>query len=271
MSTLSCPRCQAEGMALDANFCQRCGGTMRGVPCPKCHAATVPGDQFCNKCGGTVPNNGLDEKLAGAGAGNMAPWALSGLLALTLAAVLIAPWDRGGRNITMSAPPGATSAGLGQAPNVDLGSMTPREAATRLFDRVMRAVGGGDMNTATQFLPMAIAAYDRIEELNLDDRFHLSLLHAAAGDGSQALAIAEVGLQEHPTHLLVLAAAAEATILLGEQDRAIAYYETFLESYDAEMATELFEYGNEAHQGDLMESLKTEAENYLISVGRGGS
>lgn len=254
-------------MATDANFCQRCGGTMRGVPCPKCNAQTAPGDQFCNQCGGSVPGNTLDEPTAAAAKSNLAPWGLSGLLALALVVALIAPWDRGSRDVAMSPPPGALNApALGPAPNVDLASMTPREAATRLFDRVMQAVANDDMNTASQFLPMAIGAYDRIDELNMDDRFHLSLLHAAAGDPALALTVAETGLASHPTHLLVLAAAAEASILAGDEAQAVTYYESFVENYDAEMATALFEYTNEAHPGNLMDSLLGEAQTYLASA-----
>ena len=95
---------------------------------------------------------------------------------------------------------------LGPTSTVDLGSMTPRQAADRLFARVMTSLESGDTAQATLFLPMAIASYDRIVALSLDDRFHLSLLHAAAADGASARGRRpEAGLAVRPTHLLCLA------------------------------------------------------------------
>jgi len=269
VTTISCPHCSAGGMSADANFCQRCGETMRGAPCPKCKAQSVPGDQFCTQCGGAVPGNapGAKKKVP-AGSSATAAWGVAGLFALLFLMSLFRPWD-GGRDLTMSPPPGGAPVAsmLGVAPNVDLSTMTPREAADRLFGRVMRAVQGGDMATAAQFLPMAIASYDRITDTNLDDRFHLSLLHAAAGDGATALQVAQEGLAISPTHLLALAGAAEAAILLEDEAAAIGFYQTLVESFDAEMALGLFEYSAEAHSNGLMDNILGEAESYLTSVG----
>lgn len=133
--------------------------------------------------------------------------------------------------------------GLGPTAAVDLSSMTPREAATRLFNRVMTAVEAGDQAEAGLFLPMAIASYDRIGALTLDDRFHLSLLHAADGDGAAAVAVAEAGLAVRPSHLLCLAAAAGGALLAGDSAKAAAHYRTFLDAYDDEIASGLPEYG----------------------------
>ena len=93
------------------------------------------------------------------------------------------------------------------------------------------------------FLPMAIASYDRIAALSLDDRFHLSLLHATAGNGALALAIAEEGLALRPTHLLCLAAAAQGALLIGDSERAAAHYRTYLDVFDEESQAGLEEYG----------------------------
>ena len=136
--------------------------------------------------------------------------------------------------------------------------MTPREAATRLFERVMTAVEGDNQAEAATFLPMAIASYDRIAALSLDDRFHLSLLHAAAGDGATALTVAEAGLALRPTHLLCLAAAARAALLVGDDARARAHYRTLAEAYDAEIAAALPEYGPDKHAA-LLPVLRAEA------------
>ena len=160
---------------------------------------------------------------------------------------------------TPASPPGGA---LGPTSAVDLDSMTPREAAERLFERVMIAVEGGNQAEATLFLPMAIAAYDRIAALNLDDRFHLSLLYAVADDGASALAVAEAGLAVRPTHLLCLAAAAEAAILLEDEGRATAYYRALLDAYEEEVAAGLPEY---ALHADLLPVIRGEAAEFLAS------
>lgn len=144
--------------------------------------------------------------------------------------------------------------------------MTPRQAATRLFNRVMGAVEAGNQAEASLFLPMAIASYDLIAALNLDDRFHLSLLHAVAEDGPAALAVAEAGLAFRPTHLLCLAAAAEAALLMGDDEKATAYYQTLVDVYDDEITVELEEYGTGPNgHASLLPQLRAEAIAYLAA------
>ncbi len=143
--------------------------------------------------------------------------------------------------------------------------MTPRDASNRLFTRVMSAVEAGNRAEAERFLPMAIASYDRIVDLNPHDWFHLSLLHAAAGDGASALATAEAGLAVRPTHLLCLGAAAEGALLLGDSTRAATYYGTLVDAYEEELQSGLVEYGtsNEEGHADLLPVLRQQASEYL--------
>lgn len=163
-----------------------------------------------------------------------------------------------------STPPGT----LGPTSAVDLESMTPREAADRLFIRVMTAVESGDQAQAELFLPMAIASYDRIAALTLDDRFHLSLLHALGGDGALALEVAEAGLAVRPTHLLCLAAAAEAALLLGDDARARAHYQTLVDVYEEESKADLVEYGPQTGGGhaNLLPVLREDALEFLAAT-----
>lgn len=252
----TCPHCGHDAGSPGANFCQRCGGALRGPPCAKCNAASEVGDRFCNQCGAALP-----QERKGTGLSSLSPaWAVAGVLLLALIVVL-ATRDSGGRELTLSPPP-ATATPSGGAPP-DLSSMTPREAADRLFRRVMEAVEQGNQDEVTQFMPMAVAAYERIGALTLDDRFHLSLLHAAAGNGAEALAVAEDGLDQRPTHILLLAAAAEAALLIGEEGTARRYYQTLVDSFDDELAAGLPEYAADAHEGDLMNTLRDEAAAFL--------
>lgn len=258
-----CPRCQHPESAA-ASFCSRCGGELRGPPCPACDAPTEAGDRFCTQCGAAVRAKRTPFNVSA----NRVTVAAGALLtvALIIAVVL---WTAPG-GAPAPSPPAPVGQGsptaLGPTSSVDLGSMTPREAANRLFNRVMTAVEAGNQVEANQFLPMALAAYELIPALSLDDRFHLSLLHAAAGDGASALAVAEAGLALRPTHLLCLAAAAEGALLIGDDARARGYYQTLVDVYEEESRAGLVEYGTgEGGHASLLPVLRGEAAEYLAS------
>jgi tetratricopeptide (TPR) repeat protein len=140
--------------------------------------------------------------------------------------------------------------------------MTPREAADRLFDRVMRSVSAGDSASAQAFLPMAIAAYDRAQPLDHDGLFHLSMLNRAAGNLDAALASAEQVLAAEPNHVLALSEAAEATIELGRLDDAVGYYRRLVQAYAQESTRLLPEY--QGHSG-MLESARSAAEAFLAA------
>lgn len=264
-----CPQCQHVESSPTASFCSRCGSALRGPPCPACGAPTAAGDEYCTQCGAAL--RPARSSLSASGA--RVPWAVAGILGLALTTTLILR-SGGGRQVTLSPPPASSGGGAGSAPTalgptsaVDIWSMTPREAANRLFNRVMTAVEAGNEAEAAQFLPMAIAAHDRIATLSLDDRFHLSLLHAAAGDAASSLAVAEAGLAVRPTHLLCLAAAADAALLLGDEERAASYYRAFLDAYDSELAADLPEYAPRAlgGHGEELPNRRAAAMAYLAS------
>ena len=152
------------------------------------------------------------------------------------------------RDTTEEAPLPAPAAGpipaAGSPP--DLSSMTPREAADRLYDRIMRAASAGDTAEALAFLPMALDAYDLVVPLDADGHYHVSLLHALGADYQMAREAAERALADAPNHLLLLGAAARAASELGDNDRASGYYARFLEAWDSEQARGLEEYSMHA-------------------------
>ena len=156
------------------------------------------------------------------------------------------------------APPAAPIAGVGTPP--DLSSMTPREAADRLFTRVMTAVSASDSVQAQTFVPMALSAYERAEPLDHDGLFHLSLLNRVAGNLEAALANATEVLDVDSNHILALAAAGEATVEMSRTEEATEYYRHLLDVIDAEIARALPEYV--AH-GQIMESVRNDATAYL--------
>lgn len=156
---------------------------------------------------------------------------------------------------TPAAPqaPVAPFAGGGGAPGTgsppDLSKMTPREAADRLYDRVMTAVSTSDEATVQQFLPMALAAYDMAQPLDADGMYHLSVLQRANSDFKASMATAQEALKTNADHLLLLAAEGEAAEGLGDAAAAKKYWQQFLDVYDKQMSTGVEEY--QAHQGVL--------------------
>jgi hypothetical protein len=118
--------------------------------------------------------------------------------------------------------------------------------ADRLFDRIMRDREQGNEESARSFVPMAIQAYEYAAPLDADGLFHLSLIHAAGGDYVAARRTAMQILDRSPTHLLGLAALAEASLSAGDSVAARAAFGTFLQNVSAEKAKALPEYSDHA-------------------------
>ena len=156
--------------------------------------------------------------------------------------------------VSLGPPPAVAPAG---ASSVDLSSMTPRQAADRLFNRVMTAASAGDDTEVRNFLPMAIRAHEIVEGLDADGKFHLVTLRLQGSLNDDALASAEEILAEQPDHLLGLAGAADASLALGDSASARAFYQRFLDGYDSEMAKDLSEYGD---HGALLPTMRVTAQ-----------
>lgn len=129
--------------------------------------------------------------------------------------------------------------------------MSPREAADRLYKRMMRAVEEGDSAEVQNFLPMAIGAYERARPLDEDGLFHLSSLLRLAGEASAARDISETVLEESPDHLLHRAAAAKGALQQGDSAAARDHLGHFLEVYEQEIERSRF--GYEHHSAALSE------------------
>jgi len=176
---------------------------------------------------------------------NRLPWWMAGALLLGLVLVITDQVYSPGR---ASAPPpvafgpaaGPAGGSAGRPP--DLSSMTPREAADRLYNRVMRAVAVDDSTEAGTFLPMAIAAFELAEPLDTDGKFHVVLLQLTGQFNAEALEGAEEILSEHPNHLLGLAMAGDASLALGDSASARGYYGRWLDAYETETSKDLLEY-----------------------------
>lgn len=265
MSTNTCPQCEAE--VKGAGFCPHCGASLEPRQCPSCGESAPAGSRFCTNCGSslTAPPSGSG---SGSGDGSLGWW-VAGLVMVALILFLVVPVlspDRGllEEGATPGASPGGSTGGaggdLGPAPNVDISSMTPRQAADRLFDRVMRAGEAGDTAQVVNFLPMAIAAYERARPLDSDGIFHLSVLQRTANQFEAALRTASTGLEEAPDHLLLLSAAAQAAAELGDTATAEEHYSHLLDVWDEERNSGLEDY--QVHSA-LLPQIQNDARDFL--------
>lgn len=202
--------------------------------CSSCGARLTPGAEYCTKCGEAVNRGGSRVSF---------PWVIAGAAIVIAIAVVVMPYARGRRVTT--ADPLAPPVGTGPGQLAPL-SGTPRQQADQLFNRIMQEQSQGNVDQARFFVPMAIQAYQAAGILDADGLYHLSLIQAVGSDYPAARATAERILEAAPTHLLGLAALAQAAE--GEGDTATAQdaWRRFLENLATEQAKALTEYTDHA-------------------------
>ena len=275
MSSSSCSRC---GAAAAGNFCSSCGASLTALSCPACGHTPAPGARFCTRCGAGLAGegdsaatrapdgSGSQNPVVPAAGSSVAWWIAGGSL---VALIMLAAWPviRPGApdpGLSTGRPPAAEGAApgpvVGGGAPPDLSSMTPREAADRLYDRVMNAVSMSDEATVQGFLPMALAAYDLAQPLDADGLYHLAVLQRAGADFTASLATAEEGLESNRDHLLLLAASGEAAEGLAEEATARERWQRFLDVYDRQRSMGLEEYT--AHEG-VLEASRNHARQVL--------
>jgi len=120
--------------------------------------------------------------------------------------------------------------------------MTPAQRAERLFDRIMAESQAGNVENVRTFMPMAIAAYEMLAPLDLDQRYDLGRIGEVGGDTTLARAQADTILRERPTHLLGLILAAKVARLEGDAARARAFDARLIAAETTERAAGLGEY-----------------------------
>jgi hypothetical protein len=166
-------------------------------------------------------------------------WAYLLVGVAVIAVVLALVWS----GATPAPTPAAGGAGPGDPTAIDLTTMTPRERFDRLYDRVMRAAESGDEATVTQFSPMALAAYDQLDAIDTDARYHAAMIRMHTGDPEGAAALADTIRTATPTHLFSFVIHATLARQRGDQARLRLEHAGFLEHYDAELAAQRPEYG----------------------------
>ena len=259
MTALVCPKC---GKAASGSFCQECGAKVGGHFCQECGAQITATAKYCNRCGNHISVNEHRAAASATLGGTNLPWWIAGAAMFMLIVALGTQMMQSGGPSIPTASPITSQPGGGAVPGMppDLSTMTPVEAANRLFNRVMAAVTAGDSTEAQQFMPMAIGAYERARPLDNDGLFHLSMLQRTAMQLEAALKTAEEILEDNSDHLLGLSAAAKAAAELGRGDIAAAYYERVLEVYESQIEQDIAEYMDHT---PITDNLRTEAEAFL--------
>jgi len=243
-----CPSCAKPATG---PFCSHCGAAVAAErACAECSALLKPGVRFCNECGApageAAPPPTSTPEPAGKGSGAPVAWIVSGAAIAALLLVVLIPRFQGEpAGPAAMAPPPATAPMAGPQ-GIDLSSMSPREAADRLFDRVMRTAAQGDTADALVFVPMALNAYEAVPEMDADAHYHVATLHLLQGEPTAAREAAQRILADDPNHLFGLYTAAQAEDQLGNTAGSLELYRRFLESYPTEITRELPEYSAHA-------------------------
>jgi uncharacterized membrane-anchored protein len=186
----------------------------------------------------------------------MMPWAVAALALVCLIALVVG--QRFGARATDAAPAtevldgangqGSTviSAPQGNAPAMprapDISQLTPAQRAERLYDRIMTEAEAGRTDNVRTFMPMAVAAYEMIAPLNLDQRYDLGRIGVVGGDTTIARAQSDSILRERPTHLLGLILGAKAARMTGDEPHARQFDQRLLSVAARERSAQLPEY-----------------------------
>ena len=213
--------------------------------CPSCGTALLAEARFCHACGavrpGAAPPGLWTPKTI-----TLAAAFVAAVVAVTIGAgVLVTQYKAGKAPAERSAGPAAQT-GTQAEQSVDISSLSPREAADRLFNRVMMAREQGDLEAARGFAPMAVEAYGRVAVLDDDAHYHLGQIHVTAGDLEAARR--EIGIlrQAAPDHLLALILDHDVAAQADDPPAARRAAAAFAAAYEAEIATGRPEY--EAHR-----------------------
>ena len=214
-----------------------------GSKCPSCNTALRPNAKFCHECGAPA---GKQSDAKRADWKSVAPFVV--MIAVVGALLVFGLGYYATEQKNLSSPPQSDAASSSRQPEplVDLSTMSPREAADRLFNRVMAADERGDSAQATQLAPMALQAYRLVERPDADVHYHMGLISLVLGDIDEARMQIENVKQDSADHLLGMALASRVAKRIGDDKSASDILARFAAAYDAELRRGKPEY--EAHR-----------------------
>jgi len=257
----ACPSC---GEPASGHFCASCGSPLAGSRCAACATILTPGAKFCHRCG--VAAGAPGGRHADASSTTL-PWAVAGIAIVSLVALLAGQRFRSTPPVdaaqaqaqAQGAPQGAANGGVApdaNAPGIrapDISSLSPRERADRLYDRIMRLDTEGKKDSVQFFAPMAISAYQMIPNPDADARYDMGRIAEVAGALPAAKSEADSILAKQPTHLLGLVLAMQVARASGDTAGVSAYRAKLRSAQKSELAKKLPEY--DRHTADIRDAL----------------
>lgn len=223
--------------------------------CSSCGALVPAEFSFCGKCGRRV--GGQAEGVLPA---RRYRWAVVAMaIAVVAGAVFLAQRSEPAQAAAPPAaasPPGSAAVPAGAAP--DISQLTPAERFDRLYRRVMQGAGAGDTLAAT-FAPMALAAFEMLDSVDADTRYHAALIKLHMGDADGAAAFGDSILARDSSHLLGYVAKGMALRWQRDTDELPRVYAAFRRIAPGELARGRPEYAE--HRmilGEFLEAAQAE-------------
>ncbi|HEX2251080.1 MAG TPA: hypothetical protein VHH32_12090 [Gemmatimonadales bacterium] len=139
----------------------------------------------------------------------------------------------------------------------DISGLSPRERFDRLFNRIMQAAERGDAQEVERFTPMALGAYQQLDTVDEDARYHAAVIHLQAGQIPEARALADTILADAPGHLFGYLVRGTAARIANDSAQENKAQREFLRHYQSEMAANRVEY---LEHKPVIEEFRSEAE-----------
>jgi hypothetical protein len=181
------------------------------------------------------------------------PWVVAAIALLAFIALIVGQRFGASPANTTAASDGQVPGSLPAARAPDISQLTPQQRAVALHDRLMRYHEAGKRDSLMMFAPMAVAAYEMLGALDLDNRYDLGRIGEITGDARLARAQADTILSANPSHLLGLILAAHAARMENRPADEKRYYQRLVAAERAERAKKLDEYAR--HENDIVIAL----------------
>jgi hypothetical protein len=259
--------CSACGAPVPGRFCGSCGLASGPRTCTACQAELSAQARFCHRCG--TPAQGGSARPGGGSTtrSERNAWIVAGGIVAILLAVIVykmlagdtaGPRTPDMANAGNSAPGQQIDAGGGlpTGPAPDISNLTPHERFLRLNNRVMEAASRGDTTTVVNFSPMAIGAYEQLDSVDNDLRYHAAVLNAQVGRVAEALALTDTMLTEIPGYLLAYVVRGDIAEFQRDPARLAKARSDFLAAWDRENGVRRVEY---ADHRDVLDQFRAAA------------
>ena len=259
-SVTRCPRC---GEPASGQFCAGCGAALSAQSCTSCGKPVSAGARFCHHCGAAVSAAAEPSESAPSRGGMPQAWTIAAGVVILLIAFVAgqrlanAPGEPGDPGDPLTGPAATSQSPAAAIGTTDIANMSPEEAASRLFDRVMRYSSAGKVDSAAIFAPMAIQSYAAIGPPDAHARYDIGTISVVIGDAAAATAQADTILKAQPNHLLALILAAKAADLRKDVAAATKFRARFTAALPTERAKGLKEYSD--HQNEIQTASGTPA------------